>query len=94
MLKVLTVCINGMGSSLILKMTVEKAFKELGIEADVKHCNASEFKGKKADVVITTPSLVNTIRPSEEMIVVTTKNFTDVGQIKEKISEALNNKKA
>lgn len=89
MLKVLTVCINGMGSSLILKMTVEKAFKELGIEANVVHCNASEFKGKKCDVVITTPSLVNTIQPPEGMIVVTTKNFTDVNLIKENIAKAL-----
>ena len=89
-MKVLTVCINGMGSSLILKMSVEKAFKELGIEADVEHCNAGEFKGKKCDVVITTPSLVNTINPSKETIVITTKNFTDVEQLKTKISESLN----
>ncbi len=78
-----------MGSSLILKMTVEKAFKELGIDAEVRHCNASEYKGKKADVVITTPSLAKTIQPPEETTVVLTKNFTDVKVIKEKIAEAL-----
>ena len=90
MLKVLTVCINGMGSSLILKMTVEKAFKELGIDAEVEHLDAANFKGHKADVVITTPSLAKNIGQPEGVTVITTKNFTDVNQIKEKIKEALN----
>ena len=55
MLKVYAVCVNGVGSSLLLKMTVEKAFKELGIEADVKHVDAGQFKGCRPDVCITTP---------------------------------------
>ncbi len=90
MLKVLTVCINGMGSSLILKMTVEKAFKELGVEAEVQHLDAANFKGHKADVVITTPSLSRNIDTNDNMVIITTKNFTDVKQLKEKIKVALN----
>lgn len=89
MLKVMTVCINGMGSSLILKMTVEKAFAELGIPAQITHIDAGQFRGKHPDVVITTPSLAKNIEPAEGMIIVTTKNFTDVKQIKEKLKEAL-----
>ena len=91
MLKVNTVCINGMESSLILKMTVEKAFKELGIDAQVTHMDAGQFKGRHLpDVCITTPSLARTIGEQEGMILITTKNFTDVKAIKEKIREALN----
>jgi len=89
MLKVHTVCINGMGSSLILKMTVEKAFRELGIEADVKHIDAGQFKSCHPDVCITTPSLAKTIGEREGMITITTTNFTDVKILKSKISEAL-----
>ncbi len=90
MLKVHTVCINGMGSSLILKMTVEKAFKELGVAADVKHIDAGQFKSCHPDVCITTPSLAKTIGEREGMILITTTNFTDVKILKEKISKALN----
>ena len=90
MLKVNTVCINGMGSSLILKMTVEKAFKELGVEASVSHIDAGQFKSCHPDVCITTPSLAKTIGEREGMIIITTKNFTDVSAIKEKIKQALN----
>ena len=89
MLKVNTVCINGMGSSLILKMTVEKALKELGVEAQVSHIDAGQFKGCHPDVCITTPSLAKTIGEREGMIMIITKNFTDVKAIKEKIKEAL-----
>lgn len=89
MLKVNTVCINGMGSSLILKMTVEKAFQELGVDAQVKHIDAGQFKGCHPDVCITTPSLARTIGERDDMIIITTKNFTDVNLIKEKIKEAL-----
>ena len=89
MLKVLTVCINGMGSSLILKMSVEQALKQLGIDAEVKHCNAGDYKGQKADLVVTTPALAKTIGNPEGTKIVTTKNFFDVNQLKEKIKAEL-----
>ncbi len=89
MLKVYAVCVNGVGSSLLLKMTVEKAFRELGIEADVKHIDAGQFKGCRPDVCITTPALARTIGEREGMILITTTNFMDVKVLKGKISEAL-----
>lgn len=89
MLKVNTVCINGMGSSLILKMTVEKALKQLGVEALVSHIDAGQFKGAHPDVCITTPSLAKTIGEREGMLMITTKNFTDVKAMKIKIAEAM-----
>jgi PTS system ascorbate-specific IIB component len=90
MLKVLTVCVNGMGSSLILRMSVEKALKSLGIEAIVDHCDLGGFGGKKPDMVVTTPSLAGSLPQRDNMIVVTTKNFVNVEAIKSAISEALN----
>ena len=89
MLKVNTVCINGMGSSLILKMTVEKAFKELGVEESVSHIDAGQFKGCHPDVCITTPALAKNIGERPGMILITTKNFTDKDAMKEKLKEAL-----
>ncbi|MCI8566050.1 MAG: PTS sugar transporter subunit IIB [Lachnospiraceae bacterium] len=89
MLKVYAVCVNGVGSSLLLKMTVEKAFKELGIEADVKHVDAGQFKGCRPDMCITTPALAKTIGERAGMILITTTNFLDVKVLKDKISKAL-----
>lgn len=89
MLKVNTVCINGMGSSLILKMTVEKAFQELGIEASVTHVDAGQFNSCHPDVCITTPTLAKNIGERPGMILITTKNFTDKNAMKEKLKDAL-----
>ena len=37
MLKILTVCGLGQGTSLILKMNVEQVLGDMGIQADVEH---------------------------------------------------------
>lgn len=45
MLKVLVACANGSGTSLMMKMTAERALKALGIEGfNVHHCALSEGK--------------------------------------------------
>lgn len=89
MLKVNTVCINGMGSSLVLRMSVEKAFKELGIDAKVEACDLGGFSGKKPDVVVTTRSIASSIPKREGMIIIEIKNFVDVEGIKTKIKEQM-----
>ena len=90
MLKVLAVCVNGMGSSLILRMTVEKAFKELQIEATVDHCDLGGYSGRKVDVVVTTPSLASSIPAREGLTVILIKNFVDVEGLKTNIKKAMN----
>lgn len=87
MIKVLCVCINGMGSSLILRMSVEKAFKALGIDAQVDHCDLGGFGGRKPDVVVTTPALMRSLSLHEGMQVITVTNFVDVEGIKKAIIE-------
>lgn len=91
MLKVSTVCVNGMGSSLILRMTVEKAFKELGIDAQVTAVDLGGFRGLKPHLCITTPELAKSIEATETMAVLTITNFTDVAAIKAKIDETVKN---
>jgi len=89
-MKVLTVCANGMGSSLVLKMTVEKAFKELGVKADVNATDLATLNTQKADVVITSPSLAKSIQPNEEQKLLVVTNFVDTESIKKMLIEKLN----
>lgn len=43
MIKVLVACANGAGSSLMMKMAADRAFKQLGIDvADIHHCALAE----------------------------------------------------
>lgn len=43
MAKILVACANGAGTSLMMKMSVEKATKRLGLEVEnIHHCSISE----------------------------------------------------
>ena len=54
MLKVLAACGNGMGSSMIIKMKIEKILKEMGKDCSVHHASVGEAKtqAKDFDVVM------------------------------------------
>ncbi len=56
MVKILVCCANGAGTSLMIKMTVEKACKKIGLDAKVSHAPLSEGKSsaRNYDVVMTT----------------------------------------
>ena len=54
MIKILVACANGAGTSLMMKMRVEKAVKNLGIKVQtIHHCSLSEGKSASSqyDVV-------------------------------------------
>ena len=46
MINIVTVCGNGIGSSLLLKMKVEAICKDMGIEANVESCDSNAAVGK------------------------------------------------
>lgn len=48
MLNVIVACVNGMGTSQMIKMKVEKVFTKLGIEGKVLHASIGQAK-KMAD---------------------------------------------
>lgn len=58
--KVLICCASGAGTSMMMKLTVEKAAKALGIQANVAHSPIAEGKSaaRSYDLVITTANFV------------------------------------
>ena len=48
MIKIVTVCGNGIGSSLLLRMKVEAIAKDLGIEVEAESCDSNAAVGKGA----------------------------------------------
>lgn len=51
-MKIVCVCGLGMGSSLILKMGVEKAMSDLGVACDVEHWAAGTMQGMNPDLIV------------------------------------------
>lgn len=87
-IQVLTVCGVGMGSSLILRTTVEKAFEELGIEAKVEATDLSSARGMKPDIVMGQGMHMSELEGMAP-IILTITNFVNVKALKEKLVVAL-----
>ena len=44
-MRVIVACGNGMGSSLMMKLTVEKIFRKAGVDADIDHSSVGDACG-------------------------------------------------
>lgn len=88
-MKIACVCAMGLGSSLILRMTVESALKAMnkkGIEVEV--VDTSTARGCNADIIVSSHSFCEQLKdmgiPMIEVI-----NYTDSNYIKEELTKIL-----
>ena len=87
-LEVLTVCGVGMGTSLIMRMTAEEVFKELGVRAHVLATDVSSARGMRADLLI--GQAMHTSEFADRgPSVVTVDNFINKAEMREKILAGL-----
>jgi PTS system ascorbate-specific IIB component len=84
-MKIVCVCGLGMGSSLILKMSVEKAMKELGLACDVEHWAAGTMVGMKYDLIVAAEDFRDEL--SDQKNVVFVRNVVKVEEIKGVLKE-------
>lgn len=68
-MNILTVCGNGIGSSLMLAMKIEEICKENGIAANVESTDFNSAQGKKADLIITVKELAEQFEDREVAVV-------------------------
>ena len=61
MISILTVCGNGIGSSLMLKMKIEEICAENNIEAQVESIDFNAAQGRKADLIVYCKGISRTI---------------------------------
>ena len=89
-MKIVCVCGLGMGSSLIMKMTVDKVVRELGIDAEIEHWDAGTVGSKEVDMIMTTEDFQE--RFADRQDVVYLKNVVNAAEAKEKIKKYLETK--
>ena len=85
-MKMLCVCGLGQGTSLILRMNVEQACKELGISAEVDHTDVSSASGTPADYILTGNELAQSLQGHSAKIIII-DNYFDMGEIKAKLKQ-------
>lgn len=86
-MKVLVACLNGMGSSQMIKMKVCKVLKNLGIEATVDHMSLGEAKSsaKSYDVIFCSLALVDSFDVGTKTKILGLKNLLSESEIEQAI---------
>jgi PTS system ascorbate-specific IIB component len=89
-MKIVAICGVGVGTSGILKVNAERALARLGIEADVTASDIGSLavSATDAQVILTSPELVDRIPPTWADIVVI-ENYVDHAEIERKLNDAL-----
>ena len=80
MLKVLAICGNGMGTSMIIKMKVRKFFEFKKIEAEVESCSLGESSGhlnQGVDIALCSQNLVKNVNCPARTHLIGLKNLLD-----------------
>jgi len=91
MLKIMTVCGVGMGTSLLLRMNTEDVLKELGVEARVEAQDANQARGARVDLILTSPPLVEACSGGRAEVRVI-KSFINKDEIRSVLVEFLKEK--
>lgn len=86
MVKILTVCGNGIGSSLMCAMKVEEICQEEGINASVSSCDFNSVTGKDVDLIITIKELADQITTIKTAPI---RSYTNKKKIKEDVLEII-----
>lgn len=90
-LKIIAACGNGMGTSMIIKLKVEKICKELGVDASVEALSMGQSKGltNSVDIIISSIHLSSEFNHNQKAKIVGVKNLMDENEIKTELSKAL-----
>ncbi|MDH6363936.1 PTS system ascorbate-specific IIB component [Enterococcus sp. PF1-24] len=91
-MRVLVSCANGSGTSLMMKKSVEKGLKDLGVEITKSHhCSIAEGKSSAAqyDVVFTPMNFLHMFEDAKAkgITVIGIKNVMSAKEVQDKVKE-------
>lgn len=84
MLRILTVCGAGVGSSMMLKVFTEQILSKEGIEAEVNAIDIGSISDNNVDIIITTSDFANLLR-SIKAEIIRIDNLMDKEYLKEQL---------
>ncbi|MBG0731081.1 PTS sugar transporter subunit IIB [Mycoplasma sp. 'Moose RK'] len=90
-LKIVAACGNGMGTSMIIKLKVQKIVKELGIDATVEALSMGQSKGltNSVDIIIASKHLVSEFNANQRAKIVGVTNLMDENEIRSALNPVL-----
>ena len=88
-MKILAVCGMGFGSSMMLKITIEKILKEKGITADVETADFTTASSNYADIIFTNEEFAKQLEGGKAKVV-SVKNIADANEVRGALESVLN----
>ena len=89
MIKVFTVCPQGLGSSMIAKINVQKVLDSLGIDSDIECSGVASIIGQKYDLIVTIEEMRNSLEWADQKRIVYISNFFKKDEIAQKVEDKL-----
>ncbi|MEQ2529251.1 PTS sugar transporter subunit IIB [Robertmurraya yapensis] len=81
-MKILAVCGNGLGTSFMLSLNVNKALKELNIDGDCKNMDLASAKTEQADYYIGSPEIMDQLNDGKKKTI-RVVNMVNLNEIKD-----------
>jgi PTS system ascorbate-specific IIB component len=87
-MKILVVCGNGLGSSFMMSLNVEKVMKELNIEGTCSHTDLASAKTENADYYIGSPEIMDQLKDGKRKII-SLVNMFSIDEIKKALTTTI-----
>lgn len=89
-MKITVVCGNGLGTSLMMEMSIKSIVKDLGVVAEVDHVDLGSAKGTPSDIFVGTKDIADQlVAQNVAGKIVSLNNMVDKVAMKERLSVAL-----
>lgn len=88
-MKILAVCGFGCGSSMILRLSIEKVLLELGVNAEVENTDLSGARVGDSDLILTSEEFKKELENDIDTPIITVFKYVDTEEIKNKLIDFL-----
>lgn len=88
-MKILAACGFGVGSSMILKMTLQKVLKEMDVDAEITNTDISKDKTYSADAIFTSHQFVNDLKSVTDIPIYPIRRYSDKEEVRTQVKKVL-----
>ncbi|CAQ84682.1 conserved hypothetical protein [Photorhabdus asymbiotica] len=89
-MKITVVCGNGLGTSLMMEMSIKNILKDIGIDASVDHVDLGSAKATQSDIFVGTKDIAEQlVAQAVDGKIVALDNMVDKAAMKQRLSAAL-----
>lgn len=85
MKKILVVCGNGLGTSLMMEMAVKDVANKIGLVADIDHEDLSSASSSNADIWVAATDVATQLEAAGKKNIVSLKNIFDKASIEDQL---------